>query len=108
MNYNNLTVVISVVVLFLFILLAYKTYRDTKQKSGKWGLRISPIKSWIKLVKGRKITLAEIVPETNCPCCGELLPKIRAPKNFKQALWGGWSCNHCGAELDKWGRLTKR
>ena len=32
----------------------------------------------------------------NCPKCGEEMPKIRTPKNLRQTLWGGWSCNECG------------
>lgn len=44
-------------------------------------------------------------PPSACPKCGEPLPKIRAPKSFKQAMWGGWTCSKCNTELDKWGRV---
>lgn len=39
-----------------------------------------------------------------CPRCRAALPAVRAPKNLRQALWGGWTCAGCGIELDKWGR----
>lgn len=43
-----------------------------------------------------------------CPSCGAALPAVRAPKNLRQALWGGWTCAKCGVELDKWGRPLSR
>jgi hypothetical protein len=43
-----------------------------------------------------------------CPECGEPLPTIRKPSNWRQALWGGWSCPNCGSELDRWGRTIAR
>lgn len=39
-----------------------------------------------------------------CPSCGEPAPLIRRPGNWRQALWGGWTCGGCGAEMDRWGR----
>ncbi|MDX2011783.1 MAG: hypothetical protein SFW67_16440 [Myxococcaceae bacterium] len=39
-----------------------------------------------------------------CPGCGTALPAVRAPKNLRQFMWGGWTCSGCGRELDKWGR----
>lgn len=44
-------------------------------------------------------------PPSGCPKCGEPLPALRAPKNLRQALWGGWTCRRCQTELDKWGRV---
>lgn len=43
-------------------------------------------------------------PPSGCPRCGVALPAVRAPKNFKQMMWGGWTCSGCQLELDKWGR----
>lgn len=43
-----------------------------------------------------------------CPSCGEPLPVVRAPKNLRQAMWGGWTCRKCGTETDKWGRPVAR
>lgn len=39
-----------------------------------------------------------------CPNCKTALPRIRKPKNQRQALWGGWTCPQCALELDKWCR----
>jgi len=40
----------------------------------------------------------------SCPRCSKPFPTIREPQNVRQALWGGWTCTQCGAEVDKWGR----
>lgn len=32
---------------------------------------------------------------------------FRIPKNWRQFLWGGYSCGKCGAELDKFGEIIK-
>ncbi|MDP3236426.1 MAG: hypothetical protein Q8N26_26785 [Myxococcales bacterium] len=42
---------------------------------------------------------------SGCPKCAAPLPTVRAPKNARQLLWGGWTCTSCGVELDKWGRV---
>ena len=39
----------------------------------------------------------------HCPKCGISLPTIRKPTSVKQFMWGGWSCNNCGCQIDKWG-----
>jgi DNA-directed RNA polymerase subunit RPC12/RpoP len=39
-----------------------------------------------------------------CPRCGAPLPRVRKPESLRQALWGGYTCATCGAEVDKWGR----
>ena len=40
----------------------------------------------------------------SCPRCNTLLPVMRMPRSLQQAMWGGWTCGTCGAEVDKWGR----
>lgn len=40
--------------------------------------------------------------DLRCPSCGMDLPKVRRPKNVRQMLWGGWTCERCGTECDKW------
>ncbi|WP_260703859.1 hypothetical protein [Edaphobacter flagellatus] len=60
--------------------------RGTVKKS-KWGINIQAVA---------------------CPRCHAALPQIRKPTSFKQAMWGGSSCQSCGAELDKWGREIGR
>ena len=39
----------------------------------------------------------------NCKRCGAKLPYQRTPRNFRQLMWGGWTCSNCGAELDSSG-----
>ncbi len=56
--------------------------RDTVRKRGRWGINLRP---------------------AHCPECGEPAPVVRRPKNRRQALWGGWTCEECGTEYDKWG-----
>jgi hypothetical protein len=41
----------------------------------------------------------------NCAACGSPVPQVRRPKSLSQARWGGWTCEKCGCEMDKWGRL---
>jgi len=43
-----------------------------------------------------------------CAACGREQPKMRAPKNTQQAMWGGYTCAGCGAELDAKGAVKKR
>jgi len=42
--------------------------------------------------------------QIQCPRCGEVRGQIRAPRNLRQALWGGGTCDRCGLEVDKWNR----
>ncbi|MEZ5426312.1 MAG: hypothetical protein R2747_08615 [Pyrinomonadaceae bacterium] len=46
------------------------------------------------------INLSKVV----CPDCGKSLPTIRKPKNARQMMWGGWTCDACGCEVDKYGK----
>ena len=39
-----------------------------------------------------------------CSICGATLPEFRRPSNWRQALWGGWTCPHCRHEFDRFGR----
>ena len=56
--------------------------RDTVRKKGRWGINTNQV---------------------YCPRCGEWAPAVRAPRNLRQMLWGGWTCERCGQEFDKWG-----
>jgi hypothetical protein len=41
----------------------------------------------------------------HCPNCNHVKSSLfRKPKNIRQALWGGGTCDVCGTEYDKWGR----
>ncbi len=52
----------------------------------------------------RKGKMGINVRREDCPECGEPAPRVRAPANFRQFMWGGWTCSSCGTELDKWGQ----
>lgn len=43
-----------------------------------------------------------------CPACGREQPKMRAPRTMDQAMWGGYTCEGCGANLDARGRLKPK
>jgi hypothetical protein len=50
------------------------------------------------------LVLAFLAPQRTCPECRNPLPKFRNPKNWRQRLWGGWTCERCGCEVDRRGR----
>jgi hypothetical protein len=50
------------------------------------------------------INVAAIFGAAKCAECAAPAPIVaRIPKTPYQALWGGWTCEQCGLELDKWG-----
>lgn len=76
-------IAISVVVIGLLTLGAVLVIRDTVRGRGNWGINLKP---------------------GPCSQCGTPMPMIRKPANWRQAMWGGWTCPECGLELDKWSR----
>jgi predicted RNA-binding Zn-ribbon protein involved in translation (DUF1610 family) len=44
--------------------------------------------------------------QIKCPRCGNMHGQIRTPRNLRQFLWGGYTCNQCGLQVDKWNRPT--
>lgn len=46
--------------------------------------------------------------QVECPGCHKMRGQIRAPRNSKQVLWGGSTCDHCGLEVDKWNRPASK
>ena len=44
------------------------------------------------------------MPPQSCDVCGAPMPTVRKPANWRQALWGGWTCPVCHSEFDRWGR----
>ena len=75
------------IVAFFMVLAVVLVVRGTAKKD-KWGINVEGV-----------------VGTGRCPKCGTGLPAIRSPNSFRQAMWGGWTCSTCKAELDKWGRL---
>jgi len=39
-----------------------------------------------------------------CPSCHKIHGQIRIARNLRQTLWGGFTCDQCGLETDKWNR----
>ena len=40
----------------------------------------------------------------NCPRCAAPLPTVRKATSIREALWGGWTCEHCSCKIDRLGR----
>jgi len=76
----NVVFVVAMALLFVGILLVAV---GTVTKNG-WGINLDPV---------------------NCPACGCPMPQVRQPKTLRQKLWGGGTCEKCGCEMDKWGRM---
>lgn len=76
---------ITVAVLaFLFLSVFALIIVQTIARRGRWGINPSP---------------------PYCANCGALVDgQFRKPKSLQQALWGGWACEECGCEMDKWGK----
>ena len=58
-------------------------------------------KKGMKIGQGRRMGM-DLSGDHKCPNCGANLPTVRRPRNLRQALWGGWTCETCGKEFDKW------
>lgn len=43
-----------------------------------------------------------------CSQCQTPQKKLRAPKSLHQAMWGGFICPNCGADLNAKGELRKK
>jgi hypothetical protein len=42
-----------------------------------------------------------------CPNCRLPQPFFREPNSFKQMMFGGYTCESCGTEIDKHGRAQE-
>jgi len=43
------------------------------------------------------------VEQVSCPRCHAPVPRVRKPKSRREMFWGGWTCDKCGCQMDKWG-----
>ena len=75
----------TVLMMMLFATGFVFVVRDTIRGRGRWGVNLN-------------------ARSVRCPECGAKPPMARVPKNLNQTLWGGWTCQDCGCEYDKWGR----
>lgn len=71
-----------VVMLSLSLIVLILSAHGTRVKN-KWGVNKQPV---------------------FCPHCKTQFPTVRQPQSLRQAMWGGWTCEVCGIEVDKWGR----
>jgi predicted RNA-binding Zn-ribbon protein involved in translation (DUF1610 family) len=44
------------------------------------------------------------IGQFECPNCHKIHGQMRVPRNLRQTLWGGFTCDQCGLEVDKWNR----
>lgn len=51
------------------------------------------------------IALAFLLPRKSCPKCKAALPRFRKPSSVREAMLGGWHCQHCGASIARDGSL---
>jgi len=42
----------------------------------------------------------------NCPKCSTRQPQTRFPRNWRQFFFGGWTCERCETEMDRFGRVV--
>ena len=42
--------------------------------------------------------------QVECPSCHKMHGQIRVPRNLRQTLWGGFTCDQCGLETVKGNR----
>jgi predicted RNA-binding Zn-ribbon protein involved in translation (DUF1610 family) len=42
--------------------------------------------------------------DIHCPQCGEHQPLVRMPTSVRQAMLGGYTCQKCGCEMDRYGK----
>jgi prepilin signal peptidase PulO-like enzyme (type II secretory pathway) len=71
------------------------------------GLLVGLIITVLLSSKQRKGKLGINFDQCECPSCHNVLPILRFPTSLRQTLWGGWTCNNCGVEVDKWGNAVE-
>jgi len=51
---------------------------------------------------------ADVNARGGCPHCQTPVPRYRTPTSLRQAVWGGWTCENCGTEMDRHGMQLAR
>jgi hypothetical protein len=73
-----------------------------------WPRQMAKVERSIQsVVKLRSLGITIELGQQYCPVCGEALPMVRRPKGWRQALFGGFTCSHCGTKLDRSGRVIR-
>lgn len=55
------------------------------------------------LLAWRFLNAPTAVAAPHCPTCATQQPAWRKPVSFRQALFGGWTCAHCGTQMNRKG-----
>ncbi|MDF2455404.1 MAG: hypothetical protein K0R51_1397 [Cytophagaceae bacterium] len=53
------------------------------------------------------MTTTTINLRPKCPKCGIQQPLFRVPQDWRQLLFGGWTCKKCGCRMDRKGNKIK-
>jgi transposase-like protein len=69
---------------------------ETAARSGKWGLNMNSI--W-DIIAGKGM-----MRKVSCPRCGREQGPAGKSAGPGELLKDGWTCPHCGADMDKWGK----
>lgn len=48
------------------------------------------------------INIKAILSPVQCPNCKHPISRVRVPKDTREMLWGGFTCQNCGKKFDKW------
>ncbi len=59
--------------------------------------------TWIYSLTRQKDDHGLNLGTARCPKCDQPFPRVRRPTSWRQAMYGGSTCRHCGTEVDKWG-----
>ena len=77
-------------------------------RDDRWPLDIAKLEHAIqRVVKLKSAGVTISLRQQYCPVCGEPLGLARAPRSWRQALWGGFVCSKCGTQLDRLARVVR-
>ena len=62
---------------------------------------------WFLFFVGIFLIIELLKKQRICPKCKKPLPRFRIPTSLKQLAFGGWTCQHCGVELNRVGGVLK-
>ncbi len=63
---------------------------------------------WLLILAGVIVVITLLRKQRICPKCKKPLPKFRTPTNWRQLVWGGWTCQHCETESNRMGGFVKK
>ena len=90
--------VVVLALLVVVLLIGFHLYRSLIAPRIRKAIETLFMKIWPK--SGR---MGINTKEVNCPECGQRQLRVRKPQNRQQLMWGGFTCDNCGTEMDKYG-----